>query len=83
MLMQPVGTQVTISNDHVQDVDALAKRLVLIRERTEVCAPLLEAAAQSHLEPSTVGADGLSTMSSRISATPYKPGRTDNCCQTK
>jgi hypothetical protein len=42
MLLQPVGTQVTISNDHVQDVDALAKRLVLIRERTEVCAPLLE-----------------------------------------
>jgi hypothetical protein len=41
MLLQPVGTQVTISNDHVQDVDALAKRLVLIRERTEVWAPLL------------------------------------------
>jgi D-3-phosphoglycerate dehydrogenase len=39
---------VTIHNDHVQDVDALAERLrgcealVLIRERTEIRAPLLE-----------------------------------------
>ncbi len=39
---------VTIWNDHVQDVDTLAKRLadteslVLIRERTQVRAPLLE-----------------------------------------
>ena len=42
------GHQVTIWNDHVQDVDALAGRLentealVLIRERTEIRAPLLE-----------------------------------------
>jgi hypothetical protein len=39
---------VTIWNDHVQDVDVLAERLrdtevlVLIRERTEVRAPLLQ-----------------------------------------
>lgn len=42
------GHEVTISNDHVQDVDVLARRLqdcevlVLIRERTEIRAPLLE-----------------------------------------
>jgi len=42
------GYDVTIWNDHVQDVDALADRLrdtevlVLIRERTEIRAPLLE-----------------------------------------
>jgi D-3-phosphoglycerate dehydrogenase len=42
------GHDVTIWNDHVQDVDALAERLmdtealVLIRERTEIRAPLLQ-----------------------------------------
>jgi D-3-phosphoglycerate dehydrogenase len=42
------GHEVKIWNDHVQDVDALAGRLrdtealVLIRERTEIRAPLLE-----------------------------------------
>ena len=42
------GHDVTIFNDHVQDVDRLAQRLhdaealVLIRERTQVRAPLLE-----------------------------------------
>jgi D-3-phosphoglycerate dehydrogenase / 2-oxoglutarate reductase len=42
------GHEVTIWNDHVQDTDALAKRLkdtealVLIRERTKIRAPLLE-----------------------------------------
>jgi D-3-phosphoglycerate dehydrogenase len=42
------GHDVTIWNDHVQDVEALAQRLrdtevlVLIRERTKVRAPLLE-----------------------------------------
>jgi D-3-phosphoglycerate dehydrogenase len=42
------GHDVTIWNDHVQDVDVLAERLrdcealVLIRERTEVRTPLLE-----------------------------------------
>jgi D-3-phosphoglycerate dehydrogenase len=42
------GHDVTIWNDHVQDVDGLAERLrdtevlVLIRERTEVRAPLLQ-----------------------------------------
>ena len=41
------GHDVTVWNDHVQDVDALAKRLretevlVLIRERTQIRAPLL------------------------------------------
>jgi len=42
------GNDVTIWNDHVQDVDALANRLrdtealVLIRERTQIRAPLIE-----------------------------------------
>jgi len=42
------GHDIKIWNDHVQDVDALAKRLqdtealVLIRERTQIRAPLLE-----------------------------------------
>ena len=42
------GHDVTVWNDHVQDVDALAQRLrdtevlVLIRERTQIRAPLLE-----------------------------------------
>ena len=42
------GHNVTIHNDHVQDVDALTERLkdtealVLIRERTQIRAPLLE-----------------------------------------
>ena len=42
------GHDVTIWNDHVQDVDTLAERLrdtealVLIRERTQIRAPLLE-----------------------------------------
>src|ERR1700742_4392933 len=42
------GHDVTIYNDHVQDVDALTERLkdtevlVLIRERTQIRAPLLE-----------------------------------------
>ena len=42
------GHNVTIWNDHVQDVDALADRLrdaealVLIRERTQIRAPLIE-----------------------------------------
>ncbi|HXQ77177.1 MAG TPA: hypothetical protein VN797_03165, partial [Gemmatimonadaceae bacterium] len=42
------GQEVRIFNDHVQDTDALAERLkdtealVLIRERTQIRAPLLE-----------------------------------------
>src|SRR6185312_6865309 len=42
------GHDVTIWNDHVQDVEALAERLhdtealVLIRERTQIRAPLIE-----------------------------------------
>jgi D-3-phosphoglycerate dehydrogenase len=41
------GRDVTIWNDHVQDIDALTERLrdteavVLIRERTEIRVPLL------------------------------------------
>ena len=47
------GHDVTVWNDHAQDVDALAERLedtevlVLIRERTNIRAPLLERAAQA------------------------------------
>jgi len=43
--------EIKIWNDHVQDVDALAERLrdtevlVLIRERTEIRAPLVEPGA--------------------------------------
>src|ERR1700728_610039 len=42
------GHEVTVWNDHVQDVDTLAARLqaaeflVLLRERTQIRAPLLE-----------------------------------------
>ncbi len=42
------GHDVTIWNDHVQDVDALGERLreteilILFRERTQIRAPLLE-----------------------------------------
>ena len=42
------GHEITIWNDHVQDIDVLAERLrdtealVLIRERTEIRAPLLQ-----------------------------------------
>jgi D-3-phosphoglycerate dehydrogenase / 2-oxoglutarate reductase len=49
------GHDVTIWNDHVQDVDALAGRLrdaevlVLIRERTQIRAPLLERLPQLKL----------------------------------
>jgi D-3-phosphoglycerate dehydrogenase / 2-oxoglutarate reductase len=49
------GYEITIWNDHVQDVDALAERLrdtevlVLIRERTEIRAPLLHRLARLRL----------------------------------
>src|SRR6188474_1175847 len=49
------GHDVTIWNDHVQDVDTLAHRLrhtealVLIRERTRIDAPLLERLPQLRL----------------------------------
>jgi D-3-phosphoglycerate dehydrogenase len=49
------GHDVTIFNDHVQELDALAQRLdgfdavVLIRERTELRAPLLERLPQLRL----------------------------------
>ena len=48
MLPKLDGHDVTIWNDHIEDVDALAERLsdtealVLIRERTAIRAPLLE-----------------------------------------
>lgn len=50
-----VGHEVTVWNDHVQEVDALAERLkdtealVLIRERTQIRAPLLERLAALRL----------------------------------
>jgi D-3-phosphoglycerate dehydrogenase len=49
------GHEVSIWNDHVQDVDALAERLrdtevlVLIRERTRIRAPLLQRLAKLRL----------------------------------
>src|SRR6266702_5442938 len=49
------GHDVTVWNNHVQDVDALAERLkdtevlVLIRERTKIGAPLLERLPQLKL----------------------------------
>jgi D-3-phosphoglycerate dehydrogenase len=49
------GHQVTIWNDHVQDVDVLAERLrdcevlVLIRERTQIRAPLIDRLARLRL----------------------------------
>jgi D-3-phosphoglycerate dehydrogenase / 2-oxoglutarate reductase len=49
------GHQVTVWNEHVQDVDALAEMLkhtealVLIRERTQIRAPLLERLTQLRL----------------------------------
>src|SRR4051794_31611385 len=49
------GHDVTLWNDHVQDLDELAGRLhdiealVLIRERTEIGAPLLERLPQLRL----------------------------------
>jgi D-3-phosphoglycerate dehydrogenase len=49
------GHEITIWNDHLQDVDALAARLqdaevlVLIRERTEIRAPLLQRLAKLRL----------------------------------
>ena len=49
------GHDVTVFNDHVQDTDALAERLqpfealVLIRERTEIRAPLLDRLPQLRL----------------------------------
>ena len=50
------GHDVTVWNDHVQDVDALAERLkdaevlVLIRERTKIRTPLLGASAQAQAD---------------------------------
>jgi len=49
------GHEITIWNDHLRDVDALAERLqdaevlVLIRERTEIRAPLLQRLAKLRL----------------------------------
>jgi D-3-phosphoglycerate dehydrogenase len=55
------GRDVTIWNDHVQDVDKLAERLadtevlVLIRERTQIRAPLLERLPKLKLIPACRG----------------------------
>jgi D-3-phosphoglycerate dehydrogenase len=49
------GHEIKVRNDHAQDVDALAERLwdtevlVLIRERTEIRAPLLDRLAKLRL----------------------------------
>ena len=54
------GHKVTVWNDHVQDVDALADRLkdtealVLIRERTQIRAPLLEKLPKLRLDRKSV-----------------------------
>jgi hypothetical protein len=50
------GHDVTIWNDHVQDVDALAERLrdaealVLIRERTQIRTPLLKRLSEAEAD---------------------------------
>jgi D-3-phosphoglycerate dehydrogenase / 2-oxoglutarate reductase len=68
------GHEVTIWNDHVQDVDALGARLrdtealVLIRERTKIRTPLLERLPISTSTP----APG-SASSSRPASTPARP----------
>jgi len=55
VLEKLAGHQVTVFTDHVQDTDVLAQRLagfealVLIRERTEIRAPLLERLANLRL----------------------------------
>jgi D-3-phosphoglycerate dehydrogenase len=49
------GHEIKVWNDHAQDIDALAERLwdtevlVLIRERTEIRAPLLDRLAKLRL----------------------------------
>ena len=71
------GCDVKIWNDHVQDVDELAKRLedtetlVLIRERTKIRAPLLE-----RLPGSSSSASAAST---RISTSTPAPGSASSC----
>ena len=80
------GHEVEIWNDHVQDVDALAERLrdtealVLIRERTEIRAPLLERLAKlrlisqrsvyPHIDVDTCTRRGIVVSSSQHPGTP-------------
>ena len=65
------GHDVTIWNDHVQDVDALAERLrdtealVLIRERTQIRTPLLENARAGE---TVIASNTLMSARSRITA---------------
>lgn len=80
------GHDVTIWNDHVQDVDALAERLadtealVLIRERTRIRTPLLERlpklklisqrSVYPHIDVDTCTALGIVVSSSQHPGTP-------------
>ena len=80
------GHEVTIWNDHVQDVDALAERLrdaevlVLIRERTRVRAPLIERlpnlklisqrSVYPHIDIESCTAHGIVVSSSQHPGTP-------------
>jgi len=80
------GHAVTIWNDHVQDVDALAERLrdtealVLIRERTKIRAPLLERlprlrlisqrSVYPHIDVDACTAQGIVLSSSQHPGTP-------------
>jgi D-3-phosphoglycerate dehydrogenase len=80
------GHDVTIWNDHVQDVDTLAERLkdtealVLIRERTHIRAPLLERlpnlklisqrSVYPHIDIDTCTARGVVVSSSQHPGTP-------------
>ncbi|MBM3531092.1 MAG: D-2-hydroxyacid dehydrogenase family protein [Alphaproteobacteria bacterium] len=80
------GHDVTVFNDHVQDVDALAERLkdaevlVLIRERTQIRTPLLERlpnlrlisqrSVYPHIDVDTCTALGIVVSSSQHPGTP-------------
>jgi D-3-phosphoglycerate dehydrogenase len=83
------GHDVTIWNDHVQDVDELAKRLrdtealVLIRERTQIRTPLIERLQKLRLTASVASipiststpARGSASSSRRASMRTHRPMR--------
>ncbi|MDX1374942.1 MAG: D-2-hydroxyacid dehydrogenase family protein [Burkholderiales bacterium] len=80
------GHEVTVWNDHVQDVDALAERLrdtealVLIRERTQIRAPLIarlprlrlisQRSVYPHIDVEACTARGIVVSSSQHPGTP-------------
>ena len=80
------GHKVTVWNDHVQDVDALAERLkdtevlVLIRERTQIRAPLIarlpklrlisQRSVYPHIDIDACTAHGIIVSSDQHSGTP-------------